>query len=57
MSVSDFRPISLINSSFKLLLKVLANRLIVVMSKIISEEQTAFIKGHNINESIFMSMR
>lgn len=52
--VSDFRPISLINSSFKLLLKVLANRLMVVMSKLVSEEQTAFIKGRNINESIFI---
>lgn len=52
--LEDFRPISLINSFFKILLKVLANRLKVVLSKIIAEEQTAFIKGHNISESIFM---
>lgn len=52
--MQDFRPISLINSSFKLLLKVLANRLKGVLGNLISEEQTAFVKGRNINESIFM---
>lgn len=54
LSMQDFRPISLINSSFKLLLKVLANRLKGVLGNLISEEQTAFVKGRNINESIFM---
>lgn len=54
LSMQDFRPISLMNSSLKLLLKVLANRFKGVLSNIISEEQTAFIKGRNINESSFL---
>lgn len=50
----DFRPISLINSSIKLLLIVLANRIKHTLSYLISEEQFAFFKGRNINESILL---
>lgn len=56
-SLNNFRPISLINCSIKLLLKVLANGLKPCRSKIISEEQTAFLKGRNITNSIFLVMR
>lgn len=53
-SSHDFRPISLINFSFKLVLKVLVNRLKLVLNNVISEDQSAFLKGRNITESIFM---
>lgn len=53
-SWKDFRPISLINCSFKILLKVLVNRLKSVLNRIISKDQHAFLKGRNISESIFM---
>lgn len=52
--INDFRPISLINCSIKLLLKVLANRLKHCLQDIISEEQSSFITGRNITDSIFM---
>lgn len=48
----DFRPISLINCSAKLLTKILANRLTPLMSKLIDDTQTWFIKGRQAAESI-----
>ena len=42
--VKDFRPISLVSSVYKILAKVLANRLREVLSETISTSQGAFIK-------------
>lgn len=47
--VTDFRTISLINSTSKLLLKVLANILKEELAGLISEQQFAFIKERNIS--------
>ncbi|XP_050232953.1 uncharacterized protein LOC126681456 [Mercurialis annua] len=49
-NIKDFRPISLINGIFKLLSKVLANRLAPCLPDIISENQFGFIKGRSIHE-------
>lgn len=43
--VKDFCPISLINCSLKILLKVLTNRLRLVQDSIISQSQSAFVPG------------
>ncbi|XP_050212856.1 uncharacterized protein LOC126664492 [Mercurialis annua] len=48
--IKDFRPISLINGVFKLLSKVLANRLSPILPSLISENQFGFIKGRNIHD-------
>jgi hypothetical protein len=42
--LNDFRPISLVGSLYKILAKVLANRLRLVIGSVISESQTAFVK-------------
>ncbi|KAK2659273.1 hypothetical protein Ddye_005806 [Dipteronia dyeriana] len=47
-SLYDYRPISLVTSMYKILAKVLANRLKNVMDVIISECQTAFVKNSQI---------
>ncbi|XP_071692041.1 uncharacterized protein [Rutidosis leptorrhynchoides] len=46
--VKDFLPISLIGVQYKILAKLLANRLSLVIENVISREQSAFIKGHQI---------
>ncbi|GJR89309.1 RNA-directed DNA polymerase, eukaryota [Tanacetum coccineum] len=42
--LNDFHPISLIGCQYKIIGKILANRLRLVIDEIISHEQTAFIK-------------
>ena len=46
--LKDFRPISLVGSLYKLLAKVLANRLKKLMGKIVSKSQNAFVEGRQI---------
>ena len=46
--LGDFRPISLLGGLYKLLAKVLANRLKKVLGKVVSEDQNAFVKSRQI---------
>ncbi|GKB75217.1 RNA-directed DNA polymerase, eukaryota, partial [Tanacetum coccineum] len=52
--VSDFRPISLIGSVYKVITKVLANRLGHVISDLVSNTQSAFIKNRQILDGPFI---
>ncbi|GJZ90239.1 putative RNA-directed DNA polymerase, eukaryota, reverse transcriptase zinc-binding domain protein [Tanacetum coccineum] len=52
--VSDFRSISLIGCQYKIIGKILANRLSTVIGSCISAEQSAFIKGRNILDGPFI---
>lgn len=54
--VSDYRPISVINTVVKLVTKVMANRLQAHLHRLIAPNQTAFIKGRSLMES-FISAR
>jgi len=45
LNVKDFRPISLVGSVYKLLSKVLANKLRMVLDKLILELQNSFVDG------------
>ena len=47
-NLRDFRPISLVGSVYKILAKVLANRLRVVLDQLISENQNSFVGGRQI---------
>lgn len=53
--VSDFKPISLIGSMYKIMPKVLSCRLRLVMSNIISNSQSTFINGSQIMNGILVA--
>jgi len=48
----DYRPISLCNLCYKLITKVIANRIKPVLSRSLSEEQLGFLKGRQILDAI-----
>jgi len=53
--LNEYRPISLIGYIYKIVTKILANRLKKVMSNIIDERQMAFIKGRNLLHAVVMA--
>nr|GEV32347.1 RNA-directed DNA polymerase, eukaryota [Tanacetum cinerariifolium] len=53
-AVHDFRPISLIRSLYKVVTKILANRLSLVISHLISDVQTAFLPNRQILDGPFI---
>ncbi|GJX07773.1 hypothetical protein Tco_0195705 [Tanacetum coccineum] len=52
--VNDFRPISIIGSIYKLIAKILANRLVVVLGNLVNEVQLAFVADRQILDGLFI---
>ena len=51
----DFRPISLVGSLYKLIVKVLGNRLKRVMHGLINRSQNAFVEGRQIMDASLLA--
>jgi hypothetical protein len=48
MTIQQYRPICLLNVSFKIFTKVITNRLATVAQKVIQPTQSAFLPGQNM---------
>lgn len=53
--LNDFRPISLVGSMYKILAKIVANRLRLVIGSVILDSQSTFIKGRQILDGILVA--
>ena len=53
--LKDFRPISLVGSLYKLLAKVLTNKIKKIMGKVISKPQNAFVEGRQILDVVLIA--
>ncbi|GKV25593.1 hypothetical protein SLEP1_g35004 [Rubroshorea leprosula] len=53
--IEDYRPISLIGVMYKILAKLLANRLRKVLDKIIGEQHMAFIEGRQMMDGVVIA--
>lgn len=51
-SLADYRPMSLSNFTSKMVSKILATRLAEILPSMINEQQSGFVKGMSIHESI-----
>jgi hypothetical protein len=54
-NIRDFRPISLIGCMYKMVAKVLTNRLKIVLENLVSETQNAFVGGRQILDSVLVA--
>ncbi|GKA87162.1 RNA-directed DNA polymerase, eukaryota, reverse transcriptase zinc-binding domain protein [Tanacetum coccineum] len=52
--IKDFRPISLVGLQYKIIAIILANRLLKVIDKVVSNKQSAFISGRYILDGPLM---
>ena len=53
--IKDYRPLSLLGGLYKILAKVLANRLRRVIDKVVSPSQNAFVEGKQILDAALIA--
>lgn len=53
-AMNDLRPISLCNTTYKVITKIIVNKLKQLLSDIISPNQVSFVPGRHITDNIFI---
>ena len=53
--LSDYRPISCCNIVYKLISKIIANRLKPILTECVSSNHAAFLKGHSLGENVLLA--
>jgi hypothetical protein len=51
---ANYRPITLLNTDYRILTRILAMRLGPVMTKVVGREQSAFMPGRRIGEAVWL---
>lgn len=54
VNIKDFRPISIVDGVYKIIVKVIANKLNLVVEKIISKPPNVFIRDRQILDSFLI---
>jgi hypothetical protein len=54
LKIQQYRPICLLNVSFKIFTKVLTNRLTSIAHRVIQSTQMTFLPGRNIMEGVIV---
>lgn len=54
-TIKDFHPISIFNVSYKIITKVIVNKLKSIMPSLISGTQASFVEGWSISNSIIVA--
>ena len=52
LSASNYRPITLLNCDYKIISKVITNRIDPFLNDLVKKEQNGFIKARNIGDNI-----
>jgi mannosylglycoprotein endo-beta-mannosidase len=52
LTFGDYIPISLCNLCYKIISKIIANRIKLILSRLLSEEQLGFLQGRQIQDAI-----
>jgi len=55
VTLNDYRPISLVGCLYKIIAKILVNRLKMVLQNVIDKYQSAFLNGRGLLDNVLIA--